>query len=117
AAGGHLRADPEPPAPGALRAAVAADRGRDPRARALARRALDPLGRRRDPLPALAAVRGRLGVHPDRAPALLDGDLGALRAQHNPRAAAGAAREAPRGGGASGDQLAVGGLVGARGAL
>ena len=47
-------------------------------------------------LPAGGAVRGRAAVRDPRAAALLDGDLAALRPEHDPRAAARAARVAAR---------------------
>src|SRR6185369_4351492 len=74
----HLRADPEPAPAGAVRAPLARYRRRDPVLRALARSAWPIRRPGRDRLPAFGALRRRVFLHPRRAAALLDRDLGAL---------------------------------------
>ena len=74
----RLRADPRPAPAGALRAAVAADRGRAPRPLGLARRAEPIAGWSGSRYPPAVLFAVGLALRARRAAALLDGDLAAL---------------------------------------
>src|SRR5919197_750100 len=91
----RLRADPFAPPARALRAPVAADGARVARALTLAWRPQHDRRLVRHPDVSAGDSRRRRGaLHPARAPAVLDRHLAALRPEHDPGPATGAARAA-----------------------